>query len=501
MTVNSAPGAVPQVPPPYPVPRPEDTRPVDLWGKFDPPALKPDLLPSVIADYVFPVADQMGVDPAALAMSALTVCAASIPDQVELQMKAHDPTWKESARLWTALVGLPSTKKSPALSNAMRPMVQRDTQLSASWKAEHDRWDSLSSEERKLAPEPRRQRVRLGDTTVEAAQEALRWSEKGILIFRDEIGGWLGDLDKYSGSKSASGDKGFYLQAFNGGTYPVDRVGRGSFIIPNLSVSIVGGIQPSAIRKFAANSVDDGLLQRFLPIVLQPATIGRDEPLPWQSRMYEFAVSTLFETRATGPLRFDSAAQEIFYTVQQRHHMMQSVENINAKLAAHIGKMDGIFGRLCVVFHALESPFSTNLPDRVTVETAERVERFMRLFLLPHAYAFYAGVLGLSDEQDVLEDIAGYILAKRLTEIDHRTVQRAKPAYKKFTHRDTRPHFENLAAMNWLEPVYDPDKRNGEPRWFVNSYVHQLFAERAEREEARRLQGRATILEICGQGR
>ena len=63
----------------------------------------------------------------------------------------------------------------------------------------------------------------------------------------------------------------------------------------------------------------------------------------------------------------------------------------------------------------------------------------------------------------------------------------------------TRPLFETLAAMNWLTAADDPTKRNGEPRWFVNPFVHQLFAERAEREEARRHQAQATIIELCGQ--
>ena len=48
--------------------------------------------------------------------------------------------------------------------------------------------------------------------------------------------------------------------------------------IENLSVSMLGGIQPEPIRKLAEDSVDDGLLQRLIPIVVRPAVVGRDEP-------------------------------------------------------------------------------------------------------------------------------------------------------------------------------------------------------------------------------
>lgn len=47
--------------------------------------------------------------------------------------------------------------------------------------------------------------------------------------------------------------------------------------IDNLSVSMLGGIQPEPMRKVAGEAVDDGLLQRLFPIVLCNAFIGKDE--------------------------------------------------------------------------------------------------------------------------------------------------------------------------------------------------------------------------------
>ena len=53
-------------------------------------------------------------------------------------------------------------------------------------------------------------------------------------------------------------DRGFWLQAFNGGPYIVDRISRKSGLIPNLSVSLLGGIQPEPLRRIADEAVDDG---------------------------------------------------------------------------------------------------------------------------------------------------------------------------------------------------------------------------------------------------
>ena len=62
---------------------------------------------------------------------------------------------------------------------------------------------------------------------------------------------------------------------------------RGSAIIPNVSVSLLGGIQPEPIRKIAGDAVDDGLLQRLFPISLRTASIGADEPMPPINQDYE----------------------------------------------------------------------------------------------------------------------------------------------------------------------------------------------------------------------
>lgn len=77
-----------------------DDRPVDLWGKFDPPRLPIGLLPDVIEQFATIKGRHMGCDPAGLAMTALAVCAAAIPDGIKVQMLRYDKGWCEAARLW-----------------------------------------------------------------------------------------------------------------------------------------------------------------------------------------------------------------------------------------------------------------------------------------------------------------------------------------------------------------------------------------------------------------
>src|SRR5262249_41311665 len=190
------------------------------------------------------------------------------------------------------------------------------------------------------------------------------------------------------------------------------RSWRCQYLIENLSVSVLGGIQPDLIRKAADESHDDGLIQRLLPIVVRPGTAGRDEPTHETVDAYADLIERLHRlepTFAVGwdkpsgqatQLKFDDDARTNLRQVEQKHVELMGLEVINKKLAAHIGKYDAFFARLCVVFHCVEhlsgpaqksmafaqerptKPQSGRLPRIITAATAERVANFLHQFLL-----------------------------------------------------------------------------------------------------------------------
>jgi hypothetical protein len=337
--------------------------PIDLWAKFDPPTLPRRVLPEVIEAFAFDQGMAMGCDMGGLAVSALAVCAAAIPDSIKLQPKKHDTNWVESARLWVAPVGSPSTMKSPMIAAAAKPRRRIDNEMARDNQEAMDDWHRLPKEKQRQTPQPKQTRLMIEDTTIEAAQEILKDSPNGVLSYQDELSGWFGAMDKYSGGKGAAKDRGFWLQSFNGGSYSVNRIGRGSLVIPNLSVSMLGSIQPEPIRKLAADGVDDGLLQRLIPIVLSPGVKGRDEPPSAAVDDYNALISNLHRLRppTTGGilpavviLKFDDGALAIREELEVKHLELQQCEAINRKLGSHIGKYNGLFARLCVVFHCVE---------------------------------------------------------------------------------------------------------------------------------------------------
>jgi phage/plasmid primase-like uncharacterized protein len=473
------------------------TAPVDLWAKFDPPPLPADLLPATIASFATEQGKLMGADPAGLALAALTVCAGAVRGKIQIKVKRYGG-WMESTRLWSALVGGPSSKKSPIIDMAEYPIRVIDLRLCHAYAQAKRQYDALNREQKRTAERPRHTRARIEDVTIEAAHEILQDSPDGVICVRDELSGWFGSMDKYAGHRGAANDRAFWLQAYKGGSYTFDRVQRGSGAIPNLSISLLGGIQPEPMREIATGTVDDGLIQRIIPIMMRPATIGTDAPISKAALEYNDLVERLRAIeKPFDVVTFDDGAMELRRQLEQKHvDLASAFESVNKKLAAHIGKYDGVFARLCLSWQAIESAerSEAEVHPLVISATAERVANFLHRFLLPHAIAFYQTIFGLADDHDRLAAVAGYILARKSDIITSRDVQRGDGTMRKLTKRDIEDVFHQLAALGWLE-VLPSLRANESPRARVNPEVHALFAERGREEEERRRRAREEIAE------
>jgi hypothetical protein len=397
------------------------------------------------------------------------------------------------------LVGDPSTRKTRIIDRAAWPTKRIDKRLLQRHALEKIAYDAMPPEERRQADPPKQRRIRLEDVTIEGAQEVFKDSPDGVLCLHDELSGWFGAMDKYAGNRGGMKDRAFWLQAWNGGEYVVNRVGRGVVFIENLSASLLGGIQPDPMRRLAADGIDDGLLQRCCPVVLRPPKVSSDEPADPVGKEYGDLIDALHEMKPPGnnfaamiPLRFDDGAQKIRNDLEQEHLDLLDFEAVHKKLAAHIGKYDGIFARLCVAWHCVEHA-GKDLPVTITEETAKRVAKFLHEFMLPHAVNFYAGVLGLSDDHEQMTAVAGYILAHKLERITNRHFQRGAQTMRNLGRKDVERVLDQLDALGWLTRAAGRWSA-AVPEWIVNPKVHEMFQERAREEATRRAAARKAII-------
>jgi Protein of unknown function (DUF3987)/Bifunctional DNA primase/polymerase, N-terminal len=268
------------------------------------PAFDPELLPPALRHFVLDEAERMPCPPDYIAASLLSVLGSVIGARCLIKPKALDP-WSVPPNLWCMTVGEVSSFKTPAMNAAIKPLdrliagskeahqaamekfehasMVHDAQLKAlelelkaaakGSKAGTEAAAQKIKEHKKAEPKkPAERRFKTNDATIEKLGELLKDSPAGVAVHRDEIVGLLASWER-EGHES---DRQFYLEAWNGNaSHDVDRIGRGSIHIPNLCITILGGIQPDKLRAYQEMTEDrlsnDGVLQRFQLLVYPDA--------------------------------------------------------------------------------------------------------------------------------------------------------------------------------------------------------------------------------------
>ena len=278
-----------------------------------------NMLPEPLYNYSMNSAERLNVPLEFVAVPLLVALGSVIGTKVAIMPKRLDD-WDIVPNLWGAIIGQPSSKKSPSIAAAMKPIDNLASQARAAHelaKQEHETQklindskakaddDALKKMAKQLAtqtddtdepitsedlhkkaaaiaeskaqdnnvPIPRRHMV--GNITMEKLGEIENQNNNGVLQFRDELSGFLASLDKDSEQEQRA----FYLSGFNGtGSEMVDRIGRGSLFIENHCLSVMGGLQPDKLEMYLEKTMkglgNDGLMQRF-QMMVYPDPIAR----------------------------------------------------------------------------------------------------------------------------------------------------------------------------------------------------------------------------------
>ncbi|HKB04960.1 MAG TPA: DUF3987 domain-containing protein [Gemmataceae bacterium] len=267
---------------------PDRPRPGGSGGDAPPDPVPPwqpfplDCLPTVLGDFCAGVAAALGADPALAAVPALAAAAGAVGNARTVCIKRG---WSEPAVLWTAVIGEPGDKKTPALSAAFRPVWQHQENLQrdyvaalGEWSAEKARARAADEDDRAdPGPRPRPGHAVVVDITVEALAERLCDNPRGLVCAPDELRGWVSSFDRYRSGKDG-GDRAFWLSAHDARPAKVDRktVDRPTIFVPRAAVSLCGGAQPVIWRNAIcdAEADADGLAARVLHTMPPDPGIG-----------------------------------------------------------------------------------------------------------------------------------------------------------------------------------------------------------------------------------
>jgi len=484
-------------------------KPADLFEQWQVPPLDFDLLPPIVAEFVADRAEQINTDPAYGALACVVTAAGMIDDRIKLQVH-YD--WHESARLWGCIVGEVSTKKTPMQNTVAAPLnklveqvAKEDAEIARRQEIKDKRYAAkmkeytdaaIKSDDHGLALPPiedREERLRVvaKNLTVEGLEEVLRYCPRGIFVNVDELSGLIASMDAYKSAGSKK-DRAQMLELFNGGAMQKDLVGRGSFLIPNWSASILGGIQPSKIQDIAGSLTDDGFLQRFLIVCSnREGGDGSDQP-PNERAAHGWSdlVTALYYTKPGGThVVMSPAAKEFRRDVVKQIYKIIHARMIGTAFIGHIGKWEGLTARMMLTFHCIQCAANHVHPESVelSVETAKLALDYMMHHLLKHSVSFYEDGLGQSDIHEGAKLIAGRIVAMGDTEIRTGTLKQYAPnKYRQLGDDKQRQVLARLVEYGWLQPSNISTAFIKHPtRFIVNPAVHVMFAKHREAEIAR----------------
>lgn len=177
---------------------------------------------------------------------------------------------RQSANLYLAVIADPSSKKSPAFSQAnfvvewlQQVEKQKYDSLMDKYREELNAWERAKKENRGEKPtKPLLKQFFVSDFTMEVLSSILSENNRGIMVIADELDAWLRSMGQYKGGKG--NDKQKWLTMWSRGSLKVDRKGDEPIFVMRPFVTIAGGIQPEVLRLFTGNSVRDGFIDRFL---------------------------------------------------------------------------------------------------------------------------------------------------------------------------------------------------------------------------------------------
>jgi hypothetical protein len=388
----------------------------------------------------------------------------------------------------------------------------------------------------KTAPLPAKlPRCIMNDITSEKVAEMLSRDPCGSLNVHDELAGWFDTFERYNSGSSRA----FYLSCWNGGPFSKDRIAKGAkdpaseIHVDNLALSILGGIQPDRLAKLS-DLTSDGLLQRFLPVLMAPAERSDEyHPVEAAETDYEKLIKLINDAPPQN-YHFADDALEVRDRVIDYLHTLEKVDGFQSALIGAIGKLKGYFFRICLILHVARKydpidygklPDGFTLPDSLTPayreriyklfgiermeqieslaeglnastaisrRTAEAAEKVLRQFLLPHAFGFYDVIVSGGQERDKLKSIGDFILASNKNRLRPSDFTAGVRALRGQPEQKIREWVGRFCAMDWLQPV---EEKPGVPpkAWLVVPGLREHFAERRKQAEAARAEAHAIL--------
>lgn len=468
------------------------------------PVIDLSLWPAVLANRAVEVGTEVGCDPVVPLMAGLAAVSGAADARTKLEVTN---SWKVPPTWWAMTVGEPADKKTPGSKPMFLPLRKlefedkpryqtelllwqgKEARYATAFKAYREHAGDPSNPENSQPPEvptlpppPQPLRLMLNDATTQKVVTLAEFRPGGFLLWLDEMANWFSKL----GNSRHTDDRGCWIQGYETGSYTMDRMGSGSISVENLSLSVYGNCQPEVFRKYAQDAAMDGLLQRFVPIALDPSrnAMWQDSRPVFLSHADEYE-QMIRRTHALPVFQYvlTPEANELFRAFGQWALDIKDNERTLRVPSAYmtaLGKIEGTCARLLLLFHLIESPHS----PWVDAEVARRAITVVKTFIYPMMrYVFMV----IGQERDMVGQVVVDYLIQCSTARPNISMADLRGACSGITKIDKyeprndytlRAIMDEMIQNGWAVCTEDHPRQ---PKYAVNPELATVYAEQRQR--------------------
>ena len=357
--------------------------------------------------------------------AVLIASALGIGNKIELVSK-----YRNVPLLWLVLLGDVSSGKSNPLDFCLDYFKKLDGLSIRKYNedlAEFDRTLRMTTKERlaegvsaKLV-KPECFQYILNDFTPEAMVETHRTNNRGMMIVRDELKGWIDDFGRYN----KSGEQSNMLSSWSeiGMTY--NRKTSGIMNIERPCILVCGGMQPDLLPTLAGdNRAENGLLSRLCCVFPDNTKKARYNYniLPEKIRIYwEEYLSSLISLKTKMELRLSFEAEEK-YSAWYDLNAKTSDEANTDYLRGVYGKFDIFALRLSIIIRGMKMVCEGEYSKEITGEDMEAALALTEYFRAT-ALKVYRRLFGSDNSANLNKrDVATYL--QQNTDLNKATIAR-----------------------------------------------------------------------------
>jgi len=331
--------------------------------------------------------------------SMLWLSSVIIGNSIQVEVKSG---WLENVTLWMAIVGKAGLGKTPSINNIIFPLLKANSKEIKDYIKKSDKfneYNELSKDDKKQhekVGKPSKTQFIANDITLEALVDLHQESKNAVGVFKDELAGWLKDMNKYR----AGSDLEFWLSTWSGKSVSLNRMSRAGSFVENPLIPVLGGIQPSIFNTFYTDeNKENGFMDRMLlsyPDLVIESYNDKEidyRMIKWYSdsvlSFYESIKANVVKYSDDGEIvpnvaRFSDEAKTEWKRIFNDITTIQNDDNENEYMKSMLPKQKSYIPRFALLIDVMDKFFSDDIVDSsmiISQHSVLKAERLSKYFI------------------------------------------------------------------------------------------------------------------------